>query len=175
MNQLTYRGPSALPSTVKEAGEVLPNPVRFISGTQVPVQWTSQDLSDAKVWVLAHRKWSAWIAPVTGYDPKEQLVWFKEFKGSQIKNNYNPNYIQGDYGRGVYYMFGSKVFLDTPNEWYFDKTTKELYVIVSGHKKPVGGQVEFRKREVAVDLRDKKFWEVSGFEIEGATIDMSNA
>ena len=77
---LDIEGGTIIPEheSVHEAGEVLPNPVRFISGTQVPVQWTSQDLSDAKVWVLAHRKWSGWTAPVTAYDPEKQLVWFKE-------------------------------------------------------------------------------------------------
>ncbi|HUV92250.1 MAG TPA: right-handed parallel beta-helix repeat-containing protein, partial [Anaerolineales bacterium] len=156
-------------------GEDLPTPVRFISETSLPVQWTTRDLSEAKVWVLAHRKWSAWTAPVTGYNPKEQLIWFKEFPGNQIASNYNPNWLQTNYGRGRYYMFGSKVLLDTPNEWYFDKKAKELYVMVSGRKKPAKGQVEFRKREAVVDLRDKEFWEISGFEIEGATIDMSTA
>ena len=51
-------------------GEDLPTPFRFISETSLPVQWTTRDLSEAKVWVLAHRKWSAWTAPVTGYNPK---------------------------------------------------------------------------------------------------------
>ena len=156
-------------------GEDLPSPVRFISETSLPVQWTSRDLSEARVWVLAHRKWSAWTAPVTGYDPEEQLIWFKEFPGNQISSNYNPNWLQKRYGRGTYYIFGSKVLLDIPDEWYFDRKAKELYVMVSGGKKPAKGQVEFRKREVSVDLRDKAFWEISGFEIEGATIDMSNA
>ena len=157
------------------AGTRYPSPVRFISKTKVPGHWTSQDLSDAKVWVLAHRKWSGWTAPVTGYDPEEQLIWFKEFEGSQIKDNYNPNYMQGSYGQGVYYMFGSKVLLDAPNEWYFDKDARELHVMVEGQKKPAVGQVEFRKREVAVDLGDKKNWEVSGFEIVGATVNINNA
>ncbi|MFC2090518.1 right-handed parallel beta-helix repeat-containing protein, partial [Bacteroidota bacterium] len=116
-----------------------------------------------------------WTAPVTAYDPKEQLIWFKEFPENQIASNYNPNWLQENYGRGRYYMFGSKVLLDTPNEWYFDKKTKELYIMVSGRKKPNIGQVEFRKREAAVDLKDKEYWEISGFKIEGATIDMSNA
>jgi len=156
-------------------GEDLPSPVRFISETSLPVQWTTRDLSEAKVWVLAHRKWSAWTAPVTGYDPKEQLIWFKEFPENQISSNYNPNWLQENYGRSKYYIFGSKVLLDIPDEWYFDRKTKGLHVMVSGQKKPTKGQVEFRKREVAVDLRDKEFWEISGFEIEGATIDMSNA
>ena len=156
------------------AGTAYPSPVRFISKTKVPEQWTSQDLSDAKVWVLAHRKWSGWTAPVTGYDPEKQLIWFKEFEGSQIKDNYNPNYMQGSYGRGVYYMFGSKVLLDAPNEWYFDKKAQELHVMVGGQKKPAEGQVEFRRREVVVDLSGKKHWEVWGFEIIGATVNMSN-
>jgi len=156
-------------------GEDLPSPVRFISETSLPAQWSTQDLAESKVWVLAHRKWSAWTAPVTGYNPNEQLIWFKEFPGNQISSNYNPNMLQTNYGRAIYYMFGSKVLLDTPNEWYFDRNAKELYVMVSGRGKPAKGQVEFRKREVAVDLKDKEFWEVSGFEIEGATIDMSNA
>ncbi|MFY0654045.1 MAG: right-handed parallel beta-helix repeat-containing protein [Cyclobacteriaceae bacterium] len=156
-------------------GEDLPSPVRFISETKLPVQWATRELSDAKVWVLAHRKWSAWTAPVTGYDPGKQLIWFKEFPDNQISSNYNPNMLQTSYGRAKYFMFGSRVLLDVPNEWYFDRESKELYVMLDDEKKPTKGQVEFRKRELAVDLGDTKFWEISGFEIEGATIDMSNA
>jgi hypothetical protein len=163
--------------SVKVDGEVHPSPKKFNSEISLPAQWTIQDLSEAKFWVLAFRKWSAWTAPVTGYNAKEQIISFKKFiqDGTRISSSYNPNWMQKTYGKAIYYMFGSKVFLDAPNEWYFDKKTKELYVILPDQKKPEDWQVEFRKMEVSVDLRDKKIWEISGFEIEGATIDMSNA
>ena len=75
--------------SVRAEGENLPSPVRFKSEVPLPENFTSQNLSVAKLWVLAQRKWSAWTAPVTGYDAKEQLIWFKEFRGKQISSNYN--------------------------------------------------------------------------------------
>ena len=172
-------GGKIIPESIskQEEGEIHNSPMHFKSGILLPTHWTKQDLSDAKVWVLAQHKWSAWTAPITGFSAKEKMLSFRKFDhGSlMVASNFNPTLMDKAYGYSIYYLFGAKVFLDAPNEWYFDKRTKDFYVILPDHKKPTDGEVEFRKRTMAIDLHNKKFWNVSGFEIEGATIDLDNA
>jgi hypothetical protein len=156
--------------------EIHSNPYRFKTEI-IPEKWASENLKDGKIWVLAQHKWGAWTAPVEGYNAKEKMLYFTKFgrDSLSVASNHNPNMMNKAYGRSIFYMFGSKVFLDAPNEWYFDKKAKELYIILPDNKKPIKGQVEFRKRTVAIDLQNKKFWKVSGFEIEGGTINLGNA
>jgi hypothetical protein len=162
--------------SIMEESEPYENPYRFLTEI-IPEKWATNDLKDAKVWVLAQHKWSAWISRVLRYDNQSKALFFKPFESNDtwVSSNHNPNFMNEHRGKNIFYLFGSKIFLDAENEWYYDKLNKELLLMMPHGRKPAYGEVEFRKRETAIDLRDKKFWEISGFEIVGATINMNNA
>lgn len=158
-------------------GEIRDNPFRFFTDA-IPPSWKGETLQDARVWVLAQFKWSAWTSKVKRYDPEEKSLYFKPFPEDQsfmVSANFNPNYVVDHYGKGIFYLFGSKVLLDAPYEWFYDKTRKALSVVMPGKESPQKGMVEFRQRTTLIDLRDRKYWEVSGFSITGGNIDMDSA
>jgi len=152
------------------------NPYRFLTNV-IPDKWGDEDLKEAKVWVLAQHKWSAWISNVMEYDNKKKSLGFKPFDPGRnwVRSNHNPNFMNKNRGKNIFYLFGSKVFLDAENEWYYDKLNNELLLLPPSGRKPNDEQVEFRKRETAVDLNNKKYWHIEGFHILGATIDLSKA
>lgn len=152
------------------------NPYRFLTNI-IPDKWADQDLSEAKVWVLAQHKWSAWTSNVTHYDNVKRALVFKPFdvNNNWVSSNHNPNFKNRNRGNNIFFLYGSKVFLDAENEWYYDKFNEELLLIPPGGDEPTDEQVEFRKREIAVNLSNRKYWHVEGFQIVGATINLSGA
>jgi hypothetical protein len=162
--------------SIMDESEPHENPYRFLTDI-IPEKWATENLKDAKVWVLAQHKWSAWISQVLRYDSKTKALFFKPFEPNNtwVSSNHNPNILNERRGKNIFYMFGSKIFLDAEYEWYYDKLNRELSLMLPIGRKPTDGEVEFRKRETAIDLRNKKYWEITGFEIVGATINMNNA
>ncbi|MCK9411238.1 MAG: right-handed parallel beta-helix repeat-containing protein [Prolixibacteraceae bacterium] len=162
--------------SVMDESEPHENPHRFLTDI-IPGKWAIEDLKEAKVWVLAQHKWSAWIAQVLRYDNQKRALFFKPFDSHDtwVSSNHNPNFMNKYRGKNIFYLFGSKIFLDGANEWYYDKPNKELLLILPGGRKPQNGEVEFRRRVTAIDLHNKKFWMISGFKITGATINLSQA
>jgi hypothetical protein len=162
--------------SIMDESEPHENPYRFLTDI-IPEKWSTEDLKDAKVWILAQHKWSAWISQILRYDSKTKALFFKPFEPNNtwVSSNHNPNILDKHRGGNIFYMFGSKIFLDAENEWHYDKLNRELSLMLPNGRKPKDGEVEFRKRESAIDLRDKKFWEISGIEIVGATINMNDA
>ncbi|TXF88065.1 T9SS type A sorting domain-containing protein [Neolewinella aurantiaca] len=73
---------------------------------------------------------------------------------------------------GDYFLEGIKDALDYENEWWFDEQTRTLYVQLPGGEAPADGQVQMRRRELAVDLNGRSYINLEGFAVFGGGIDI---
>ena len=107
--------------------------------------------------------WLAWKAWVKSNDTKRINFDFDK-GGSWIQTEHAPD------GKGFFYLEGIKEAIDYKNEWYFDSSTKTLFVQMPEGAKPTDGQVQMRKRLVTVDLNNKKYIEIRNLAVTGGEI-----
>jgi len=71
---------------------------------------------------------------------------------------------------GDFYLEGIKEALDYKNEWYFDSSTKMLYVILPDGAQPEDGAIAMARRETAVDLKSRHHIHIKNLAIFGGSI-----
>jgi hypothetical protein len=76
----------------------------------------------------------------------------------------------GDFGD--YYLEGIKEALDYKNEWFFDSTTRELFVKLPNDVKPTDGKVKMSRREKAIDLSNKNYIHIKNLAVFGGTVEI---
>ncbi|AXT60537.1 T9SS C-terminal target domain-containing protein [Aquimarina sp. AD10] len=138
----------------------------FLTSTEIPnIDWTGGSL-----FFYGDRPGSGWLA-------------WKEFitssSGGRVnfnitKNNglkwiytFHPPADEGDF-----YLEGVKGALDYQNEWWYDSTTKELFVQLPGGVVPADGSVKMRRRRLAIDLNGRSYIEVRDLAVLGGAIEL---
>jgi len=133
-----------------------------------PAGWTGKDVAGAVVWALAGSRWTSWTSTVTGYDAKTRTLKFKTID-SGMQRHMNPS--RG----GMVYVSGRRIFLDAPNEWYYDKAAKALYLLPPAGADPNTHLVAAKVRRLAFDLSKRAHVRLIGINVRAATLDLSGA
>ncbi len=109
--------------------------------------------------------WTTWKAFITSsssgrvnFDLEKNQAWIRTF---------HPPADKGDY-----FLEGIKEVLDYQNEWWFDETNKTLYVQLPRGEQPADGQVQMRRRSLAVDLNGKNYISLENFAVFGGKIEI---
>lgn len=74
-----------------------------------------------------------------------------------------------------YYLTGKFAALDAPGEWFYESSTRRMYLRTPTSDNPAGHTVEVKRRQYAFDLRDRSYIEVKGFNLFAATVTSSAA
>lgn len=65
-----------------------------------------------------------------------------------------------------YYVEGLPYLLDSPGEWWYDSTTKRLYLWPPSPGNPAGQNIEISRRQDGFSLRDRSYITLDGLTIE---------
>jgi Calx-beta domain-containing protein len=78
-----------------------------------------------------------------------------------------------DWGLGgsEYFIMGKLAALDYPGEWFYDKTSHQLYLRTTGSDNPRNHTIEYKARTLAFDLTERSNMVVKGINVFAATID----
>ena len=74
-----------------------------------------------------------------------------------------------------YYLFNKKEFLDTPGEWWHDRTNGRLYLWAPSSASPASNVVEVKKREFAFNLSDRSYITIQGLRLFACSISTDTA
>ncbi len=74
---------------------------------------------------------------------------------------------------GEFFLEGIKEALDYENEWYFDSSTKALYLQLPGGAKPADGSIQVSKRENVININLKNHIEFRNLAVVGGSILMN--
>ena len=138
----------------------------FLTSSKIPdIDWTG-----GVVFFYGDKPGSGWIAW------KELIT-----SSSNGRVNFNldkdPDWIRTFHAPkdgGDFFLEGVKGALDYKNEWWFDKNTKELYVILPNGKAPDNNEIQMRKRSITIDLTNRSFIHIENLAVFGGEIKMSN-
>ncbi|WP_299261862.1 right-handed parallel beta-helix repeat-containing protein, partial [uncultured Aquimarina sp.] len=89
-----------------------------------------------------------------------------------IQLRHHPGYTGHGIKKGEFFLQGIKEALDYKNEWFYNKSTKTLYVQIEGGGLPVNNSIRFRRRTQAIKL-NKNYIHVEGLAVFGGSIDIS--
>lgn len=109
--------------------------------------------------------WTTWRAWIKGNS--QGRVDFDAIKNQNWIITAHP---PGDLGD--YYLEGIKEALDYENEWYFDPTTKTLYIILPNGAQPLDGEVQMAKREMVIDLTNRNYIHIKNLAVFGGSINI---
>ena len=84
-----------------------------------------------------------------------------------IRNHHPPQWL------GEFFLEGAFKALDYQNEWYYDKTSKTLYLQLPSGQAPAPNTVRAKRREFAIDLRNRHHITFENLAVFGATIEIS--
>ncbi len=112
----------------------------IIKNTEIP----DYDWSGGSVWTSSYKRWLSWTGKVTGSGHGE----------ISFVNNADPagNMIAKEGGK--FYVYGVRDALDSPNEWFYDESSAELFLWAPNGSQPVG--VEIKSRLYGFDLSDRE-------------------
>jgi len=158
---------------VKDADLMTPDAAEFKTGspknivcTEFPAAWTSKDVAGAVAWFLAGSRWTSWSSTVAGYDAKARSV---TLEPHDVHDRMDPR--RG----GLVYLVGKRVFLDAPNEWYYDQAAKTLFLRPPAGADPNKNLVAAKTRRLAFDLSKCSHVRVIGINVRAATFDLTGA
>ncbi len=87
----------------------------------------------------------------------------------------NPDWIRTFHAPadlGDFYLEGIREVLDYQNEWYFNESTKVLYLQLPGGVKPADNEVFMRKRTYTINLGSHDYIIVKNLEVFGGSIEV---
>lgn len=138
----------------------------YLTSSQIPnINW-----SGGSVFFYGDKPGSGWIA-------------WKSFITSSAAGRVNfvldknPTWIRTFHApadKGDFYLEGVKGALDYENEWWFDSSTKELFVILPGGNKPNDGLVQMRRRSLTIDLNQRSHIEIRNIAVFGGGIELKS-
>jgi hypothetical protein len=139
----------------------------YLTESSIPnVNWT-----DGAIWFYGDKPGSGWIAW------KEKIT---SSSSGRVNFNLNkdPEWIRTFHAPadlGDFYLEGVKDALDYQNEWYFDSSTKELFVQLPSGGTPADGDVKMRRRKETINLKNKKYIEVRNLAVFGGSINLEDS
>ncbi|WP_366182554.1 right-handed parallel beta-helix repeat-containing protein [Flavobacterium ovatum] len=112
--------------------------------------------------------WTAWKSKITSSSSGK--VNFNLIFNEEWVRTYHAPADLGDF-----YLEGVKEALDYQNEWYYDESTKELFVQLPNGTAPVDGQIKMRSNIEAINLKDKSYIQIKNIAVFGGTINMEDS
>ncbi len=117
-------------------------------------------LAGASMWVISGQKWSSRPATVLDHTGQTMTISLNGGAANATEQYYHPR------PGNEYFLYGLKAFLDSEEEWYWDKVERKLYLKTA----PAGRLIESKRRETAVDLSGTTGVTLSNIAVKGATI-----
>ncbi|RAV06394.1 DUF1565 domain-containing protein [Paenibacillus sp. YN15] len=99
-------------------------------------------LAGAAMWYISGQKWSSRPATVLDQTGQTMTISLNGGAANASEQYYHPR------PGNEYILYGLKAFLDTEEEWYWDKVERKLYLKTA----PEGRLIESKRRDTAVDL-----------------------
>lgn len=126
----------------------------------LPADW----LDGGKIWYLQwYNGWWAEYGKIRSFDPARKTVTLEKKIGSSERKP-NPRL------KFTYVLYGSRGLLDADNEWVYEPKTRLIYYRAPRGANPAQFTVEAATRQVAVDLRGRRFIVVRGLEVRGGSL-----
>tara|TARA_R110002126_G_scaffold30602_2_gene99816 strand:+ start:45 stop:2348 length:2304 start_codon:yes stop_codon:yes gene_type:complete len=122
------------------------------------------DFTGGYVWVHAKYYWQNWTTEIESNTPNSLAIKDRAPYLGESKHMAQP-------GAG-FYVFGIKDALDTDNEWFYNKKTKELFVYRSDNEIPTENYF-YKSRVNAFDFSRAKYVTIQDITILGASIKTS--
>ena len=119
------------------------------------------DWNGATLWVVPN--WWSYTKTVTSYKAGDRLT-FSPILSDE--GNLIPKY---------YYLSGKLAGLDIPTEWYLDEGMRKVFLWAPNSQSPEKQKVEVKQRELAFDLTERSYIEVTGFKLFAAAVKMTGS
>ena len=113
-----------------------------------------EDIVGADIYLNIMHQFFSWKREVLAFDPETGSVEYEKdivippmfFKGWYAKNGWKDDY---------FYIQGKFALLDYPGEYYYDKSSKDLYLIPPKGVNPDEAKVEIKVRNYGLDGQNK--------------------
>ena len=157
--------------------ENLMNPVWGIAGGAVAVNppllsrisdaslSTAPDFTNAKLWILAGRKWVAFSSRIESHNGSAISFLYSEATNDAYEPRAGSNY----------YVYGVLDCLDSDKEWFYDSDQERLYFQAPGGVNPAGLNVQARTRTWGFDLTGKDYIEIKNIHFFAAGVNMTGS
>lgn len=156
---------NTLRNTGGSDGSVISN--AYLTESSIP----SHDWTGGAVWFYGDKPGSGWIA-------WKAIITSSSGGRVNFNLNKNPDWIRTFHAPvdlGDFYLEGVKSALDYKNEWWFNSSTKELFVQLPNGTAPIDGVVQMRRRVETINLKDKKYIEVRNLAVFGGSINLEDS
>ncbi|GIZ09606.1 hypothetical protein FUMI01_23330 [Flavobacterium sp. UMI-01] len=136
----------------------------YLLSNQIPaIDWTGGTL-----YFYGDKAGSGWLA-------WKETITSSSSGRVNFELNKNPTWIRTAHAPadlGDFYLEGVKGALDYQNEWYFNETTKELFLQFPAGVVPTDGVVKMKRRNLTVNLNGKKYIEIKNLAVFGGRIEI---
>ena len=112
---------------------------------------TENAWNGAVIWVMAGSKWTSWTTIVTGYQATEKKLIFTMPRRDMVQFMHPKD-------GGIFYLSGIKDALDAPNEWYYNKAEKRIYLYAPGGTDPERTPGAFQMPYAGVRLKQTRLY-----------------
>lgn len=132
------------------------------------------DWNGAVVLLWPGDRWTSATRRVTEYRPGVSLRFDADFKRDQA----DPYHSHDPYSPrpgNPYVLYGALAGLDSPGEWFLDQGTGTLYLWTPEGDSPARHIIEVRQRDYAFDLSGLSHVEVTGLDLVGAAVNMTDS
>ncbi|KMT66864.1 right-handed parallel beta-helix repeat-containing protein [Catenovulum maritimum] len=125
------------------------------------------DLTYGYIWYLGSHSGTSWTRKITS-STNNSLNFVEVDTTKWPFNPHAPVHLrEGNYGR--FFVFGKLELLDYENEWFYDKSTDELYLQTANGLIPKDNEVEITARKHAIQLSGDNI-RIEGIEVFGANV-----
>jgi autotransporter-associated beta strand protein len=120
------------------------------------------------VWYLGRNRWTSWRQPITG--SAAGVVNFNTLSTDwQYSGSHSPT------SGGEVILMNILEALDSPGEWYVDRTANRVYLQTPNGEDPDAGTALVRRRTNVFNLANRTGVRLHGLEIEGGNVDLTGA
>lgn len=137
-----------------------------VIATELPA---NLDLTDAYLWYLGAHSGTSWTQTITAVSGKTIFHTPNDITRWPF-NPHNPTVFRNE-NRGRFYVFGALDLLDHAGEWYFDKTSNEVFFQPPGNTDISTATVEYAAREKTV-LIETPWIVVEGITLFGGIVNL---
>jgi len=142
-----------------------------ITRSTIPnIDWTG-----GKIWLNPGDKWTGYIRKITASTAGKITYESKDF--GWFTDDHGQKYYIGAVAGTDFYLFDKLEAIDTGGEWYCDKTgsNRNLYLQTIAGDSPVNHKIEYRARDITLDLSNSGYINVSGIDFFSGNISLKNS